>query len=168
VFDDFSQAQLCIGHRARAHLRWSSVGQYHGSWCRERPCIPLPKVVPRRSSLGWSGWAVEPLWEVPDRPLLRLRAAQRLWEVPARAQPPVASEGGGMANGLDVRVSHAVIQQGFSRMDFPFPAFRPGCPWPTVRWIAVTRFKAAGIVFCTNQLGGENCDQAIYRTCADQ
>lgn len=60
-----------------------------------------------------------------------------------------------MANGLDVRVSHAVIQQGFSRMDFRFPAFRPGCPWPTVRWIAVTRLKATGIVFCTNQLVGE-------------
>jgi hypothetical protein len=73
-----------------------------------------------------------------------------------------------MANGLDVRVSHAVIQQGFSRMDFRFPAFRPGCQWPTVRWIAVTRLKATGIVFCTNQLVGENCDQAIYRTCADQ
>jgi hypothetical protein len=73
-----------------------------------------------------------------------------------------------MANGLDVRVSHAVIQQGFSRMDFRFPAFRPGCQWPTVRWIAVTRLEATGIVFCTNQLVGENCDQAIYRTCADQ
>jgi hypothetical protein len=44
-----------------------------------------------------------------------------------------------MANGLDVRVSHAVIQQGFSRMDFRFLAYRPGCEWPTVRWIAVTK-----------------------------
>jgi hypothetical protein len=37
--------------------------------------LPLPKVVPIRSSAGWSGEAVERLWKVPARPLLRLGGA---------------------------------------------------------------------------------------------
>jgi hypothetical protein len=81
--------------------------------------------VPRRSSVGWSGWAVEPLWEVPDRPLLRLRAAQRLWGVPARAQPPVASE---ERDGKWIGRSRVACSDstGILQNGFPFPGVSPG------------------------------------------
>ena len=70
-----------------------------------------------------------------ERRLVRLRRCSSFGRFRrGRYSYLAASEGGGMAKRSGFRVSHAEIQRGFPRVDFPFPALSPaGRPWPTAQ-----------------------------------